>query len=118
MRILFLTVAMLLCWAGTCLGLTVHDLGRHGKTYPIAEKDMAELVPQRASRLDLAALKERVWGKTRRFDLPRELRVDFPEATRRRQPGVFIVQPTKSGMRVMFITLKDTSRWSVVASVS
>lgn len=79
MRFLFLTSALLLCWAGACLGLTVHDLGNHGKTYPIVEQDMAELVRERASKLHQAALKDRLRGKTGRFELPRELRVELPE---------------------------------------
>jgi hypothetical protein len=73
MRILFLTVAVLLCWAGTYLGLTVQDLGRQGKTHPIAEGDIAEPVRERASRLDLARLRNGLRGKARRFELPREL---------------------------------------------
>jgi len=81
MRSLFLTSALLLCWAGTCHGLTVHDLGRHGRTYPIAERDMAELVRERASKLDLISMRRGLSGDARRFELPREMRVQLPEAT-------------------------------------
>jgi hypothetical protein len=40
---------------------------------------MAEMVRERASRLDLVRLRDGLRGKAGRFELPRELRVELPE---------------------------------------
>jgi len=49
---------------------------------------MAELVRERAARLDLARLREGLRGKGQALRAARELRVEFPEATEIRERRV------------------------------